>query len=157
MKYMHPESDEAKEAARLERLKVKLEERRRWWELRAVYERCVAIADQVWGERLDAAQMIQQGLAEEMRAPLFKPTDWPEGTPAIIDRSIPVPLFTPRDRQQFIKEVATTLLIETSRRGLNATPEPREETPGEAASGADEADLDTEAGEVAEQGSSPTV
>ena len=163
MKYGHPDSDEAKETARLERIKVKVEERRRWWELRAVYERCVAIADQVWTERLDAAQLTQQKLAEEMRD--RKPsrevfTEQGALLATVRDPAeIPVPLFTPRDRQQFIKEVATTLLIEANRRGLNATPEPKEDTPPaiEAASGTDEASLDAEAAALAEQGSSPAA
>jgi len=165
---MGPGSPEALEAARLERIKVKVEDRRRWWELRAVYERCVAIAEQVWSDRLDAAQMAQQKLAEEMRdraavtvientdnAPAGKVWDTPTPRSEIFDRGIPVPLFTPRDRQQFVKEVATTLLIEANRRGLNATPEPKEDTPPavEAASGTDEGLLDTEAGDLAEQGS----
>lgn len=111
----------------LRRAKVerKLEERRRWAELQRTYERCLVIADDVWSERLDAAQQAQQGLAEQMRDRGSR-TETVAGKsyevyPAL-DREIPVPLFTPRDRQQFIKEVATTLLIEANRRGLTVDP-----------------------------------
>ena len=80
------------------------------------------------------------------------------------DVSIPVPLFTPRDRLQFLKETAATLLISADRRNLNVRfpkeepdapqePEAPEGAAVEAASGTDEAGMDAEAGELAEQGS----
>lgn len=122
-------------------------ERLEWWRLRAVYERCVAIAEQVWEDRLDAAQIIQQTLAEQMRdRGLTETVIGPAGEHVSCAAEIPVPLFTPRDREQFIKEVATTLLIEANRRGLNATPEPKPETETapEAASGTDESSVDAE-------------
>lgn len=140
----------AEQARLAERLKAKVEERRRWAELQRTYERCVVIADDVWSERLDAAQTTQQTLAETMRDRGSR-TETVAGKsyevyPAL-DREIPVPLFTPRDRQQFIKEVATTLLIEANRRNLTVTPEVKdappeppqvEATAPEAASGTDE-------------------
>ena len=134
-------------------------ERLAWWKLRAVYERCIAIAEQVWEERLDTAQCVQQNLAEEMRdrtRTQSADTGLPSERQPLYRASveIPVPLFTPRDRQQFIKEVATTLLIEANRRGLNATPEPKpeQETAPEAASGTDEASVDAEQVGLAEAG-----
>lgn len=150
-KWMSEGSPEAIEAEQKKRVAQKLEERRRWWELRAVYERCVAIADQVWNERLAVAQIAQEAIAQGMR------DRGSEGNAGGL--GIPVPLFTPRDREQFIKEVATTLLIEANRRGLNATPEPKpQEAPAiEAASGTDEGLLDQEATELADAGSSPAA
>jgi hypothetical protein len=40
---------------------------------------------------------------------------------AIRASEIHVPVFTPRDRLQFLKEVSVTLLIEASKRGLSVT------------------------------------
>lgn len=128
-------------------------ERAQWKQLREVYRRCVAIAEDVWAEKLDQAQAEQILLAEEMRdraeavetpqtvtadprymvkgtAEVFTPpaTQW-------IPREIPVPLFTPRDRLQFIKECAVALFIEAGRRNrdLPATPEgAREEVKSDA-------------------------
>lgn len=97
---------------------ARLEERRRWAEFQRIYERCVAIADVTWNDRLDAAQFAQESIAQMMR----DRTEF-EGT---VERAIPVPLFTPRDREQFIKEVAATLLISADRRGLTAMPEPKD-------------------------------
>ena len=159
MKYGYPDSDEAKEAARLERIKVKVEERRRWTEAREVYERSLKVMEQVWGDRLDAAQLTQQQLAEEKRD--RKParevfTEQGALLATVRDPAeIPVPLFTPRDRVQFLKEATVAFLIFGEKRGLSATPEPKEDAPTavEAASGTDEADLDAEAGALAEQGS----
>jgi hypothetical protein len=137
-----------------QRIAAKVEERRRWAELREVYLRCVAIAEQAWNERLDAAQATQQQLAEQMRD-REESRHYTDGKlVAVNPGEIPVPLFTPRDRQQFLKEVAATLLISADRRNLGATPEPKpvEETAPEAASGTDEGLLDQEAEEVAGQG-----
>jgi hypothetical protein len=126
-KYMAPGTPEADEAAHLERIRVKVEERRRWRELRDTYERCVLVAEQVWNDKLRVAEVDQRVLAVMMRDRAW--ADQPEDTPEVdfLDRGIPVPLFTPRDRLQFLKEVTTTLLIEASRRNLTATPEPKEE------------------------------
>lgn len=151
--------EEAEVMAELEALKIMSDEiqeyakrvnyeRAQWRQLREVYRRCVAIAEDVWAEKLDQAQAEQILLAEEMRdraeaietpqtvttdprymvkggAEVFTPpvTQW-------IPREIPVPLFTPRDRLQFIKEVTVALLIEAGKRSLPATPEgAREESP----------------------------
>jgi hypothetical protein len=134
------------------RIAAKVEERRRWAELREVYLRCIAIAEQAWEDRLDAAQTVQHDLAVEMRdrvrpdGPVTIPMEWAS--------EIPVPLFTPRDREQFLKEVAATLLISADRRNLGATPEPKaeQETAPEAASGTDEASMDAEAVGLVEAG-----
>lgn len=129
----------AEQVARQKRVEAKVEERRRWAELQRTYERCIVIADDVWSERLDAAQVAQQNLTLEMR------DRWNDAEE--LPGEITVPLFTPRDRQQFIKEVATTLLIEANRRNLTVTPEvkdaPSKSPEGEgaapeAASGTDE-------------------
>jgi len=122
--------------------------------------------EQVWGDRLDAAQMMQQELAEEMRDRVGG-SHWADavdtdgnkipGMMRMVSEGgeIPTPLFTPRDRVQFLKEATVAFLIFGEKRGLSATPEPKEDTPPaiEAASGTDEASLDAEAGALAEQGS----
>jgi len=151
---MSPGSPEALEAARLERIKVKVEERRRWCEARDTYERSLKVMEQVWGDRLDAAQLTQQKLAEEMRD-REESRHYTDGKlVSVLPGEIPVPLFTPRDRVQFLKEATVAFLIFGEKRGLSATPEPKEDTPTavEAASGTDEGLLDVEASEIAEQG-----
>lgn len=79
-----------------------------------------------------------------------RPVRYTTGEPIphlVTDCSIPTPLFTPRDRQQFVKEVAATLLISADRRQLNVrfpkekpTATPSETTNGEAGSGVDESE-----------------
>jgi hypothetical protein len=121
-KYMSEGSPEYQEAERLKRIAVKVEERRKWRELRDTYERCVLIAKQVWSAELTEAEIEQKILAEQMRDRL-------PCAGAVIpgqNAEIPTPLFTPRDRLQFLKEVATTLLISADRRNLPASPEPKE-------------------------------
>ena len=144
-------SDDRKEAA--------LRERRAWAELYHSYDRCVVIAESVWDERLNEAQEAQQVVAERMRDRTIDPIDrsvFPGTTTFLSDpreASIHVPLFTPRDRLQFIKEVATTLFIEAGTRNRNLTASYKEPQPDaktqqadeagpvvEAASGADETD-----------------
>lgn len=104
-----------------ERLQARIAERARWAEFTRIYDRCVAIADSIWGERLDSAQVVQQQLAEGMRdrGVRFlmgeKPSDLLR-----TDGAINVPLFTPRDREQFIKEASVTLFIEACKRNLTA-------------------------------------
>lgn len=121
------------------RIAAKVEERRRWAELQRTYERCIVIADDVWGERLDAAQLAQEGISQLNRdRTAFEQT---------VAREIYVPLFTPRDREEFIAREVAKLMISAERRGLTVTPElkdaatksPEGEAPAiEAASGADE-------------------
>ena len=130
-------------------------ERKEWAELYHIYERCVGIAEKIWKDKLDTAAAQQQALSENMRdrEPLWaKAADWPGAPTMMMDRSIPVPLFTPRDRLQFVKEASATLLISADRRNLTALyKDPDGETelaqakeavagegPVEAASGADE-------------------
>ena len=116
-------------------------ERSRWRELYGMYERCVEISETIWGERLDAAQEVQQGIAERMRDRGMQiPGNAPFAAHVNPHGEIPVPLFTPRDRQQFVKEVAATLLISADRRNLTVQfpKEPPTESQPEAASGADE-------------------
>lgn len=137
------------------RLAVKLEERRRWAEYDRTYRRCLAIAEDVWAERLDAAQQAQQKLAEEMRD-----RQRPRGIDVLDAVAIPVPLFTPRDRLEFLGRATTNLMIGTEKRGLTVTPElkdaPKEPEAGEApaieaASGVAEV-ADAEAAALAEAG-----
>src|SRR5882724_7386713 len=97
-------------------------ERRRWWELAESYARCVRIAHDEWEAELDQAEGEQRGLAIEMRdrtAPGVRAT----GKEYEQDRSIPVPLLTPRDKVQFLKEAAVTLFIEACKKSLPVTPE----------------------------------
>jgi len=136
-------------------------ERAQWAQLYRIYERCVEITEKVWSARLDAAQEVQQDLAEEMRDRLR--FDNKDGRVLVHEGVIPVPLFTPRDRLQFLKECAATLLISADRRSLtvlfpkeepDAAPQPPEGevTAVEAASGTDEGSLDGEATDLAEAG-----
>lgn len=152
-KYMAPGTAEEIEAAQKRRLAAKIEERRRWTELQNVYARCIALAEDAWKEKLSAAQEAQQALAEEMRDRSVTYHTERDGKEVETDHGIPVPLFTPRDRLQFLKEATTALLIEASRRGLTATPEPKHETP-EAAQADDvvEAGLTAEAESLAQAG-----
>ena len=126
------------EQDRKRQIASRVEERRRWAEFHRRYERCVAIAEAIWEDRPDAAQLVQQRLAEDMRD---------RRREGILPMEIPVPLFTPRDREQFIKEVATHLNIEANRQNLSALPELKDaetkpeagaETAPEAAAGVDE-------------------
>lgn len=162
-KFMSPgtpeyvEAQKAKEdEARARRAKEIANERRQWVEARAIYEQSLLLVEAVWSPRLDAAQFAQQQLAEEMRdrgpngaAPLFHVTDaittaTGEQGAQLLTAEIPVPLFTPRDRVQFLKEATTAFLIFGEKRGLQALPKEAPAEQPEAASGAGE-----EAGEVA--------
>lgn len=155
VKYMHPESPEfaaaqkAKEDdARARRATEIAHERRKWREARAIYEQTLQLVEAIWGDRLNAAQLKQQNLAEEMRdrALWDKPTveQGMRGEIPVRFAEIPVPLFTPRDRVQFLKEATTAFLIFGEKRGLQALPKDAPAGQPEAASGAGE-----EAGEVA--------
>ena len=144
------------------RILEKVIERRRWAELARTYERCIQIADSMWGAQLEDASRQQQALAEAMRdrgsvhvTPAEdEASSYGESSGdqmAFFDHGIPVPLFTPRDRVQFLKEAAVALLIESGKRGLTVTPEVKEPDapqkadeaqPHEAGSGVDETDGD---------------
>lgn len=154
----------AEQVATARREEAKRVERMQWAQLYHIYERCVGIAAKVWDTKLDAAQATQRALAEEMRdrdVPHATMDD--DGKIHLTDAQIPVPLFTPRDRLQFIKEVAAGLSIDARYRGLTvqfpredvtdaaATPAGGEAAAPEAGSGVDEM-LDTEARELAEAG-----
>lgn len=142
---MSYDNEEARAAHRETQRRVNAQrERADWAELQHIYERCVAIAEHLWNDRLAIAQHQQYKLAEAMRDRVT-----PYGSP----KEIPVPLFTPRDRLQFLKEVSTALLIDAGKRNLRALyreVEPHAETqpeapsqPGiEAASGANESPVD---------------
>jgi hypothetical protein len=162
-------------------------ERSEWLNLWRTYERCVEIAELVWTTRLDGDTKAQQALAENMRDRIVSFGENSEdvtvegGTKTFRCRrcgatsqffphhacsardggrsvgEIPVPLFTPRDRAQLIKEAAARLLICADRRGLGVRypkerPDAPEETqaspePGiEAASGAAEEAVEQETG-----------
>lgn len=112
-------SDERKEAVQ--------RERRAWAELYHTYDRCVVIAESLWDKRLDDATAQQQALTEAMRDRMV---EFPYmGVGDLRHSEILVPLFTPRDRLQFIKEVAATLLISADRKNLTALyKEPNGET-----------------------------
>ena len=178
-KYMSPGSPEYVEAENARAAAAKKNERAEWAQLYRIYERCVEIAEKVWTDRLDAAQITQQQLTEEMRDRAPEIRSKPSTTMGtltaateleLVDRSIPVPLFTPRDRLQFLKEATATLFIEAGSRNRNLTvlfakevpdapaePQAPEGAAVEAASGADEGALDQEAAELAEQGSGPAT
>jgi hypothetical protein len=102
-------------------------EAKAWAALAKTYEECARLAAHVWDDQLAAAMTAQQTLAETMRdrAGMTVVTGRDEVENAITSefypRDIPVPLFTPRDRLQFLKEVSVTLLIEASKRGLSVT------------------------------------
>lgn len=103
-------------------------ERAAWAELFHTYERCVEIAERVWKARIEDASAQQHALAAQMRdRPTSNHVDAAMGR--ITDAGIPVPLFTPRDRQQFVKEVAATLLIGADRRNLTVLYPREPETP----------------------------
>src|SRR2546430_6961503 len=124
--------DGAREAARLnERIQ---HERLRWWELEEAARRCIAVSEHLWDKRLAAAISAQRQLAETMRDRTSHGTRADGVTKYEIDRGVPVPVFTPRDRLQFVKEFATTLLISARQQQLPVTPEAsREAEPNEAA------------------------
>lgn len=105
-----------------ERRIAALQERADWVQLYRIYERCVGIAEKIWNEKLETAAAQQQALAEAMRD---RYRLVPDGNPEMFAPKrqgveIPVPLFTPRDRLQFVKEVGATLLISADRRQLTA-------------------------------------
>lgn len=101
-------------------------EREQWREFQEVYRRCRAIAVGEWTAILEAASAQQQALAEAMRDRMA--FGWNVGGVQTggEQREIPVPLFTPRERWQFIKEVTTALMIDARQRGLTAIPEFKE-------------------------------
>ena len=122
MSYPHPANEIHERLEREERQRrVNAQrERNEWAELQHVYERCVAIAEHLWSEKLEKAAGQQQALAEQMRdrrAELRHQSGTLEG---VYPAAIPVPLFTPRDRLQFLKEVSTALLIDAGKRNLTA-------------------------------------
>jgi hypothetical protein len=162
LKYMHPDSEEFKEAEarrlaeeQAERARRDEQSRRReradWLQLYRIYERCVEIAEVVWGAKLETASAQQQTLAEQMRDRMIQDPSWP----GPIHHEIPVPLFTPRDRIQFIKEVAVSLNISAEHKGLTVlfpkekpgAPEESQTSSGpgiEAASGTSEETVESE-------------
>jgi hypothetical protein len=115
-------------------------ERARWIELRDIYARCIAIAELLWDERLIEAALKQQQLAETMRdrsltvetqtERMVDPRYAVKGQPptmtipgaSTVGREIPVPLFTPRDRLEFLGREAAKLLIYAERRNFTVTP-----------------------------------
>lgn len=127
-------------------------ERNAWLTLWRTYERCVEISERVWEKKLDAAQLQQAELAGGMHRR---------------ESEIQVPSFTPRDRAQFVKEVAATLLISADRRQLNVRfpkekptdvetkPEAENGTSIEAASGTAEEAMDIEAGQLSDASGTP--
>jgi hypothetical protein len=159
-KYGAPGSPEELEARAAADKALRAEERAGWLMLWHTYERCIEIAERVWDEKLDVAQFTQDSLAQGMR------DRGAEGNAGGL--AIPVPLFTPRDRMQFIKEVAAHLNIEAGHRHLTVRfpkekptdaptqPEAQQAAGIEAASGTSESDLEQEAREVASQGDPPT-
>lgn len=94
------------------------QETKRWTELSATYQQCLQVAIETWGTHIGLASMAQQRLAEEMRD---RRIDVGEPERITLPHDIPVPLFTPRDRLQFLKEATTAIFIEAGKRGLNVT------------------------------------
>src|SRR2546421_10989831 len=123
-----PPSDKQIEAREKERVQ---HERLRWWELEEAARRCIAISEHLWDERLAAAIAAQRQLAETLRDRTSQGTRADGVTKYEIDRGVPTPVFTPRDRLQFLKEFATTLLISARQQQLPVTPEAMRETPTE--------------------------
>jgi hypothetical protein len=139
-------TEQTPEQRRAEQFAARLKaERLAWWQLRELYERCKAIAEQVWKDDLDHAQQEQEDLAKAMRDRAAQVTTAQAVSPdpryavkgqavevvtpanvQTVPLEIPVPLFTPRDRVGFIKEATVALLIEANRRNLTTTPEPKE-------------------------------
>src|SRR5437868_6844961 len=76
-------------------------ERRRWWELRECYARCVQIARDEWNAELERATAEQEALATRMRDRIREGTR-ATGVKYEVDYGIPAPLLTPRDRLQFV-------------------------------------------------------
>lgn len=118
------QAEERQRRAELEATRRRVEaarERTDWAELKHIYERCVAIAEKVWTAKLDTAAAQQQALAEAMRD---RGGIWYQDAnaePRVIEgQEIHVPLFTPRDRLQFLKEASVSLLISADRRNLTA-------------------------------------
>ena len=130
-KYMAPGTPEQIEAETQQRAELRRIERMKWAELQRVYERCKAIAEQTWWATLTNAETEQQQLAERMRdrmvSAFHTETEMIQPGTKILAREIPVPLLTPRDRLQFIKEATVALFIEAGKRNLTAMPEPKEE------------------------------
>lgn len=96
-------------------------EAKAWKALAATYAQCVELAIQQWDGLIGLASMAQQKMAEDMRDRCTSVAVHADAPPTPFDRAIPVPLFTHRDRLQFLKEVSVTLLIEASKRGLSVT------------------------------------
>ena len=152
--------EELEKRAELERTQ-RAEERAAWANLYHVYTRCVEIAEKVWEGKLAVAKMDQQVLAEMMRDRVTG--DHSGAVSRDVHSEIPVPLFTPRDRMQFIKEVGATLLISADKRNLMvrfpkevSDAETKSEAPQEpgiqAASGPAEGTLDDDARGLTGQG-----
>jgi hypothetical protein len=99
-------------------------EAKAWKALAATYAQCVEIAIQQWDPLIGIASMAQEKKALEMRDRAIDVGVEP-GSGAVFGGTalaeIHVPLFTHRDRLQFLKEVSVTLLIEASKRGLSVT------------------------------------
>ena len=96
-------------------------ETKSWAALEAMSEQCVQISERIWTKRLMDASAEQQALAETMRD-----RDWmlsldDHNIAHEVGKAIPVPLFTPRDRVQLIKEYAVHLGITAAQRGLSVT------------------------------------
>jgi len=123
----------AREAARAHEKAARriAEERRVWWQLEEAARRCIAISEHLWDERLTAAVGAQRHLAETMRDRTSQGTRADGVTKYEIDRGVPVPLFTPRDRLEFLARFATTLLISARQQQLPVTAEAMRNAPPE--------------------------
>lgn len=105
------------------RLAAKALEDKRWAEAEAIYARCKDTMERIWKDALDAAVEAQRNLAETMRDRTYVAIQG-DIDHVVMDRSIPVPLFTPRDRVQFLKEATVAFFIAADKRNLTVTPEP---------------------------------
>ena len=99
-------------------------EKLRWAEYEATYRECLRIAESVWVDRLTVATLEQQKLAESMRdrVAVVIPGTGDVGD-TTVDAELHVPLFTPRDRLQFLKEATAALSAGAERRNMWVTVE----------------------------------
>lgn len=144
-------SDQARQMEQDARRRVDAKrERDEWLQLYRVAERCVVLAHKLWDADLEKAAAQQQTLVEQMRDRRV-PAAWSVGgmLPEEKDAAIPAPLFTPRDRLEFLKGFAVTLFIDARKSNLTVL---YKEPSGEA--DAPETSDRTEAGQAAAEAAS---
>ena len=113
-------------------VELRRRERAKFRSLRETYVACKLLAEQVWGEELDKAAKEQQELAERMRDRGGLVTEGEDETWLQSAREIHVPLFTPRDRLQFIKEATVAIKMAAEKMGVVLTSPLAVEDPSDA-------------------------